>query len=579
MAEKRKARISIKLLTLIPVFVLGFVALFSNIIANLSVRNVNSIASVMADEHMNHISQLGDVQKVAQRIHSLALSHIIATDLDTMVQLVSEIRSEEVVLEEYLAEYQSSVSSEDKKSFEQLLSNYEGLKYEISVLLGNSANGNNDVAFSIANGAVSEYSTAMQDIIAGMITNTRTEASNSRDILSNTYQNAAVLSIVFILISIVASVTALFVVIRRVVRPITRAEKEISAMIVSLDAGKGDLTKRITIENNDEVADLGKGINKFIDKLQDILKIIIGTTKQMETVVVGVQESVRSSNDNVSDLSAVTQELAATMSEIGNSATAINSNTEDIREEVEDIAAKSTDINAYSKQMKENADQMEQQARHNMEETGSKVNEILAVLDQAIEDSKSVDQVNNLTNDILSISGQTNLLALNASIEAARAGEAGKGFAVVADEIRQLADSSREAANRIQQINGVVTNAVHNLSNNVNNLVEFMKDSILPEFENFVGSGVQYRENATYIESVMNDFTGKTEDLKRSMNQIADSINSITGAIDEGARGVNGAAESTQILVNDMSTISERMDENQRIAESLETSTSIFEKF
>ena len=150
---------------------------------------------------------------------------------------------------------------------------------------------------------------------------------------------------------------------------------------------------------------------------------------------------------------------------------------------------------------------------------------------------------------------------------------------MVAEEIRQLADSSRETANRIQEINSVVTNAVHNLSGNANNLVEYMKDSILPEFDNFVQSGVQYRENATYIEGVMSEFTAKTDDLRRAMDEIAASINAISGAIDEGARGVNGAAESTQVLVGDMETISDRMEENQKIAEALETGTAIFENF
>lgn len=267
------------------------------------------------------------------------------------------------------------------------------------------------------------------------------------------------------------------------------------------------------------------------------------------------------------------------MQEIGNSANVINQNADSVRREVETIADKSNSINEYSKQMKVNADEMEANARTNMQETGVKVQEILSVLNKAIEESKSVEQVNGLTNDILSISSQTNLLALNASIEAARAGEAGKGFAVVADEIRQLADSSRETANRIQQINGVVTNAVHNLAGNANNLVEYVNDSILPEFENFVGSGVQYRDNATYIESVMNEFSAKTDDLRRAVDEIAGSIGTITDAIEEGANGVIGAAESTQVLVTDMENISSRMDENQEIAGALQKETDVFKNF
>ena len=250
-----------------------------------------------------------------------------------------------------------------------------------------------------------------------------------------------------------------------------------------------------------------------------------------------------------------------------------------VRGEVDTIADKSTHINDYAKEMKVNADKMENNAKSTLQETGTKVQEILDVLNQAIEDSKSVDQVNSLTNEILNISSQTNLLALNASIEAARAGEAGKGFAVVADEIRQLADSSRDTANRIQEINAVVTDAVHNLAGNANNLVDYLNEAILPEFENFVESGVQYRENATYIQGVMNEFTENTDALKRAMDEIATSISTITDAIDEGARGVNGAAESTQVLVGDMEKISNRMDGNEKIAGVLQQGTAIFTKF
>lgn len=306
--------------------------------------------------------------------------------------------------------------------------------------------------------------------------------------------------------------------------------------------------------------------------------MITSNSQKMEEVVNEVMESVMTSNNSVSDLSALTEELTATMEEMSANAYAINTNAESIKEEVNQIAERTTEINGYTKEMKAHADSMENAARSNMESTSVKVSEILTVLNQAIEDSKSVNQVNSLTDDILNIASQTNLLALNASIEAARAGDAGKGFAVVATEISQLAAASQEAANRIQQINSVVTEAVHNLADNANGLVGYMNESILPEFESFVESGTEYKKKASYVENVMNEFAEKTDNLKVTMDEIAGSINTIANAIEEGANGVANAANSTQILVSDMDNITQHMDDNQAIAASLKRETEVFKK-
>ena len=364
-----------------------------------------------------------------------------------------------------------------------------------------------------------------------------------------------------------------------VIKPIIATNKDIRDIIDGIDNGEGDLTKRVRVISNDEIADLGNGINLFMDKLQEILKLIIENTNYMENVVAEVDGSVVKSNDSASDLSAMTEELSATMQDVGLSVNTINDNADDILKDVEIIATKSDNINQFSKEMKANAEKIESDARYNMVQTGEKVGNILDVLNKAIEDSKSVDQVNNLTNDILNISSQTNLLALNASIEAARAGEAGKGFAVVADEIRQLADSSRETANKIQSIISVVVAAVNNLSDNANNLVSYLQQTILPEFQTFVDGGVKYKENASYIENAMDEFVEKTDVLKKNMDEIAHSINTITTVVDDGAAGVNNAAISTQDLVEDIVNISNKMIENKGIAQNLKNSTNIFAKF
>jgi methyl-accepting chemotaxis protein len=574
-----RKRTSLKVLILVPVFILGILSVLSNVMAVNNIRKVNRNASRIADDCMNSISELSAIENETQSIHKLGLSHIIATDLNTMISIVEEMQTEQETLEQELEDYRKYVEPEDESSYETVVSNYETMKYELGNLMAYSALGKNTEAYALANGVVSESSMAIQNEINVMKEHANTAASDAREKLSDVYLGALVSNGIIIAISVTLLMVALYCVICFVIKPILATNKDIRDIISGIDKGEGDLTRRVAVLSNDEIADLGNGINLFMDKLQQILKMIIENTNHMENVVREVGESVATSNDSATDLSAMTEELSATMQDVGHSVSVINNNTENVRGDVEMIAHKSGEINEFSKEMKANADKMESDARNNMDKTNETIGIILEGLGKAIEDSHSVGQVTSLTDEILNISSQTNLLALNASIEAARAGEAGKGFAVVADEIRGLADSSRETANRIQQINSVVVAAVNNLSDNANELVGYIQNAILPEFEAFVESGVKYRDNASYIENAMQEFTAKTDMLKKNIDEIALSISAITTAVDEGAEGINGAAKSTQNLVEDIVNISDKMNENKVIAQTLQKSTHVFANF
>lgn len=574
-----KKRTSLKTLILLPVFILGALTIICNVMAINNIRTVNSNAADITDNCMMSVSDLGEIKNDIQVIHTLGLSHIIATDLNTMISVVGEINDNQEELEKKLDEYKKYVQNDDMDTYNSLVSNYNTMKYELGNIMAYSALGKNEEAYAIANGVVSDSSTAIQKDIEVLSTHANDTASEARERLASVYISSLVSNGIVIIISVILIIVAIYCVMKYVIKPIIATNKDIRDIIDGIDNGEGDLTKRVRVISNDEIADLGNGINLFMDKLQEILKLIIENTNYMENVVAEVDGSVVKSNDSASDLSAMTEELSATMQDVGLSVNTINDNADNILKDVEIIATKSDDINQFSKEMKANAEKIESDARYNMVQTGKKVGNILDVLNKAIEDSKSVDQVNNLTNDILNISSQTNLLALNASIEAARAGEAGKGFAVVADEIRQLADSSRETANKIQSINSVVVAAVNNLSDNANNLVSYLQQTILPEFQTFVDGGVKYKENASYIENAMDEFVEKTDVLKKNMDEIAHSINTITTVVDDGAAGVNNAAISTQDLVEDIVNISNKMIENKSIAQNLKNSTNIFAKF
>lgn len=572
-----KKKLSTKLI-LIPVFVVGFVSVISSGLSLKNLSKVNDAASQIVDTSMVGTEMLNDIEMETVNIHTLALAHIISTDLSSMIDIVSEVRNHEEKLKQLLDDYNPYVTLETKRNYRIICENYTSLVKECGNVMAYSAAGKNEEAYKTANGSIAKYSNNIEKAISSMREHVNSVTQEERKSLESTYRASVVTCTFTIAISIIALLFVVFAVVTMVIKPLLRTQKEINGIIVNIDNKKGDLTQRVTPINNAEVDAVGKGINVFMTKLQAIFKAVVTNSARMERVVDDVRQSVQTSNSSVSDLSALTEELSATMQDISENASVINTNTDNVAKEVELIAEKTDELTGYTKDMKAHAQSMESVARTNMESTDRKVSEILEVLQKAIEDSNSVKQVNSLTNDILNIASQTNLLALNASIEAARAGEAGRGFAVVASEISQLAAASQEAANNIQRINAVVTNSVTNLSDNANGLVSYINDSILPEFERFVESGVEYNDKASFIEGTMTDFKEKTDSLKQSMLEISSSINTISHAINEGVNGVVSAADSTQLIVEDMDNISHKMDENYEIADSLKKETSIFIK-
>ena len=572
----KKKKTSIKLWIFLPVLLMGLVIAISNGASLTNIRNVNREATEISDTYMESILRLSNIQGMIKDVHSIALSHIVAIDSDTMIVLVDTVRAKEDALSEALLSYQDFLSQDDSAVYEDILTNYENCKDAIATMMALSADNQNELAFTIANTDLQTAIEAMNADIDELINKAQVASDEARERLTTVYANALSTMVLTSLMGLSAILLTFVVVHLKITRPIAKTEKELSGMIADINNRQGDLTKRISIRSKDEIGSLAGGINAFIEKLQNILKMVTQSSVELNTIGEDVTASMSMANNSVADLSAMTEELAATMEGIGQNAVLINENAISVNAEVADIADKTTSISNYSKQMKQHADHMSTMAHTNMDNTKEKVSRILTVLNQAIEESDSVKQVNNLTEDILNIAEETNLLALNASIEAARAGEAGRGFAVVATQISNLAAQSQDAANRIQEINAIVTTAVQNLAEHSTDLVNYLNESVLCDFESFVTAGNEYRENASYIENIMDEFVEKTDGLKATMAQIAQSIDSISQAIDDGVNGVSSTAENMQTLATEVDDVNGKMEENQKIASSLKEETTVF---
>ncbi len=524
-----KNKLSIQQRLILPIILLGVVALISNILSVFSINNVNSNASKIVDNFMVGSETLQNIRYSTTNIHKMALSHIVATDYNTMVTVVAQIKEEEKVLEGFLEEYKQYITEDEEEIYSQLLGDYESFKHSLVYLVCASADSKTQDAYAYANGDVADFGAAIESGTNELYMAVSARTESARKKLLAVY-------IISLIIGAAAIVTCLLLVLAAV-----------------------RIIKQYVITP----------IRGTVNTLQE-------SSEKLDSVTGEVLKHTRTSGKSARGLSVLAESLSQAIQKVAGSASDINGSAADIRGDVSDMAEECGAITEYSAAMKLRASEMEASAQTNTEVIRRKASEILEVLSEAIENSKSVDQVNSLTKDIVAISSTTNLIAINASVEAMRAGDAGKGFAVVAREIKGLADSSGETAKRIQEVNEIVTNAVHNLSRHSQDMADYLNETILTEFQEFVCSGRQYKEDAEYVKEMMDAFNSRADRLRNSMSEIADSIGSITKAIDEGAAGITGVAGSTKSLVEDMTDITNRMDINREIVEELKKQMEVF---
>ncbi len=359
-------------------------------------------------------------------------------------------------------------------------------------------------------------------------------------------------------------------------RPIEKTEQEIKEIVTDINDAQGDLTKRVKLYTRDEISAMAGSVNELLAVLQGIISAIKDETAILQNSVDTIDNNIRESDKNVNDVSSVLEELATSMEEVSSTVATLSENAKDILEAAEVMNERAEEGNEMVTAIKESSEEMNRKAVLSKELTTSKIDSINKELSAALEDSKNVSKIDELTVQILDISSQTNLLALNASIEAARAGEAGKGFAVVADEIRVLADNSRDTANNIQQISQMVIDSVEKLSRNAEEMLKFVSTTVIEDYDNFVNASLDYKRDSENVNAIINEFAISSNELKKTIDDITEGLNGITVTIDEGTQEIVTASDNANDLVSAMYVISGEANESTNIAERLRKYTDKF---
>lgn len=533
---------------------------------------INAASVEISDNYAQSIALLGSISADFESLNQVIYAYALSEDSSKMNSLTSKAESLMERIADTCMQFEQNLDEgEETKSYNNFMSLYNQYITYFNQVLEHSNSNNDDQATAMVNREITNISSQLEVSIAHMTQANNSGMEQAKEEQARIYNASKSTTIAIMIVAVIGVVLAIIVTTAEIAKPLERMKNELNEIVDGIKNNAGDLTKRVTTVGRDEIGQLGRGVNVFIDTLQDTMKQIKDSTDSLNNIVANVISKVGTANDDSNNISAVMEELSASMEEVASTITNIETNTTDADSDIVELASSSQELLDYAVDMHKRAEELEHKAVANKQSTSDVVNEIIGKLQSAIEGSRSVERVNELTDEILNISSQTNLLALNASIEAARAGDAGRGFAVVASEISKLAESSRTAANNIQTINNMVVEAVKELTGSADQIVSYINDNILPDYDGFVNSGKQYNNDAVHVNVTVNSFNEMTSKIRKLMTEITDSIRGISTAIDESANGVSSAALNTGDVVKDIVAIASEMDNNKDIADMLGT--------
>ena len=354
----------------------------------------------------------------------------------------------------------------------------------------------------------------------------------------------------------VAMLVVVAVLVFMIAQDITKSLKKVVAEIEVI-AG-GNFAHRMQdnmMKRKDDFGQLAGTLETMRESICGLLSQVKIEAANIDTVVEAMDSSISNLNGEIEDVSATTEQLAASTEETAASTEQINSMTQQIDGAAKEIAIRAQDGATEAEEIHKRAAQTKEATVENRQKVQTMLGEIRGRLEQALEEAKVVEQIGVLADSILAITGQTNLLALNASIEAARAGEAGKGFAVVAEEIRVLAEQSKDAVANIQAVTENVDNAVANLANDSNRLLDFVDTDIVKSFDNFEKMADDYNMDASKINDLVSDFSATSEELVASISNITEAIEGITSASNDSAAGTTNIAQKTVSIAGESAEV------------------------
>ena len=487
--------------------------------------------------------KMDDTQKTAATEKTQPGASDNASDMQAnMEEVIEELTSS-------FAELEAAINAFGNEEVLDGLAEYKEIYEEYSAKVQSVLNGDNsdmDAFFELTAEGDDSITTQLEAAADKLDSLINSQVNEAYAKLNDQYHISVIAFVVILTIMCVLGALIVIMIIVTI-RPLKSASRQLADIIKDIEQNEGDLTARISVKSDDEIGELVFGINEFIERLQNIMKDIKEQSDNIKEASDNIGNNISEVNNNAVNVSAAMQQMAAGMQEVSATVEQINAGSDNILAAIVDVNEQIDRGNEITSQILDKSVKYMQDTKNGQAAANKMVAEIKQGLTESINNSRQVEKIQELTEDILSISSQTNMLALNASIEAARAGEAGKGFAVVAEQIRKLADESRNIANDIQDINLIVTE--------------------------------EYRADADNVNDILNRFLESARMLKNTMAEMNSGINDISVTIDESAKGINESADGTGRIVASINDIKREADINSNIGNRLTEYVRVFKQF
>ena len=538
------------------------------IIVNSKINGMGTITNEISQKYLTSIEEVDAISKNVVSLQSQMLEYLIDDDTQKSTTMSNITKTQGAVVTSLQNLKGNATTDRAGETVNKLEQSYNTYNTQYNDVLKQIQNGSITDKTGV-NSKLSKLYSSLEISIHSVEVQNTVNTIRAQKALSN---NMTISRITFVTVGVLLVVSLIL----GIIRPAKIATGELKGIIAGIEAQDGDLTARVSQKSSDEVGQLVAGVNQFIDVLHGIIAEMKNDAVEMKNSVNAVYGQISTADGNIMDVSATMEQLTAGMAEMATAAEHISEQADFISDSMEKIAHQAGDGSAIAKDIKGKAVKLKEEGIASKENTSKMADEIRNSVRDSLDRSKGVEKINDLTDNILSISSQTNLLALNASIEAARAGEAGKGFAVVADEIRVLADSSRSTANDIQAISNEVTNSVAELADNANKMIDFIVEVVMPDYDKLVNIGEQYNQDAGNFDDIMRGFTDKAVELKQATEEVAKLIRGMSSTINENSDGIAAVSNNTVGLTEGISQIKEEISQTESVSERLENTVGRF---